>query len=229
MPRKRTSWTRLCGAVIAALLAGGISLAACGERAADDDAPEAAAPAGESSEASAGETRTWRNDPSVLAGQKAANYVPFTFDYPAGWSVVEDGTQPDSDSPNFVKVENATADNITIENFAVGWYSGTGAEEVIAMIEPQFAASFPNYVKVGDRTWTVDGISSPGFVFQARVEAPSGPVQFYGRALTVPVDATRGLVIVLFASNLAEGVEGPEDVGEEGQMPVILESFEIES
>lgn len=176
----------------------------------------------------AGDTRTWTNDQNRLAGDKAANFVAFTFEYPADWRVIEDGTQPDNTSPNFVKVERATDDQITIENFAVGWYSGAGASDVMAMLEPQFAGSFPNYQKVADQTSSIDGVESPGFLFQARIDTAGGPVQFYGRALAVPVSDTKGILIIMFASDLAEGVDGPEDVGEEGQMPVIVESFDIQ-
>jgi hypothetical protein len=206
------------------------TVAACGgggEPAADTAQAPAAAATDDDAAPAADGTRTWTNDPARLVDQKAANFIPFTFRYPGSWRVVEDGSQMDAESPNFVKVENSTSDNITIENFAVGWYAGTGAAEVIALIEPQFASSFPNYAKVGDRTWTIDGIESPGILFQARVDAPGGPVPFFGRIMAVPVDASRGLMIVLFASDRADGVTGPEDVGEEGEMPVILESFDI--
>ncbi len=216
---------------VAALLIGMAGVfAACGQGGGEEEvAVDAAAPAATDDDAPVvvDGAATWTNDPTGLVGEKAANFMPFTFRYPATWRVVEDGTQPDGESPNFVKVENATPDGITVENFAVGWYSGTGAAEVIGMIEPQFAASFPNYAKVGDRTWTIDGIDSPGILFQARVDTPGGPVPFFGRVIAVPVDPTKGLMIVLFASDRAEGVTGPEDVGEEGEMPVILESFDI--
>lgn len=216
---------------VVVMLAGGTGCggAADEEEGADDVAATEEASAGDEGEAEGGgETLTWTNDQSRLSGDKAANFVPFRFEYPADWRVIEDGTQPDNASPNFVKVERATDDQITIENFAVGWYSGAGASDVMTMLEPQFAGSFPNYEKVSDQTSRIDGIESPGFLFQARIETAGGPVQFYGRALAVPVSDTNGILIIMFASDLAEGVDGPEDVGEEGQMPVIVESFDIQ-
>ena len=224
MASKETAW------IVGVLLIGAAGLfAACNRGGEDDVAIDMPVPAVSDDDApvAVGGTVTWTNDPTRVVGEKAANFIPFTFQYPAEWRVVEDGTQADAESPNFVKVENATADGITVENFAVGWYSGTGAAEVIGVIEPQFAASFPKYVKVGDRTWMVDGISSPGILFQARVDTPGGPVPFFGRVIAVPVEPAKGLMVVLFASDRAEGVTGPEDVGEAGQMPIILGSFDI--
>lgn len=239
MASKKTWWIEggaaACLALVMIVLAmvGGV---ACGgssdEGATDDDAVIGGNFGSDDDDdgggQSTGETLTWTNDQSRLTGNKAANFVAFSFDYPADWQVVEDGTQPDSDSPNFVKVEKMTDDQVTIENFAVGWYAGAGASNVITMLEPQFATSFPNYEKVADQTAQVDGIASPGFLFRARVDTAGGPVQFYGRALAVPVDDSHGILVIMFASELAEGVDGPEDVGSVGQMPVILESFDIQ-
>jgi hypothetical protein len=214
--------------VVVIILIGGVGFLAMQDDEGTTDDEIETIETDDNASADVGPTLTWTNDLSRLSGDKAANFVPFTFDYPAHWRVVEDGTQPDSDSPNFVKVERATDDQITIENFAVGWYSGAGAADVMTMLEPQFAGSFPNYQKVADQTATVDGITSSGFLFQARIDTANGPVAFYGRALAVPVSPTNGILIIMFASELAQGVQGPEDVGEEGQMTVILESFDIQ-
>jgi len=227
MASRKTS--RIVGGAVAWLvivLMGGVGCARQDDEGATDGGVETADTSGGDA-ADAGSTLTWTNDLSRLSGDKAANFVPFTFDYPAHWRVVEDGTQPDSESPNFVKVEHATDDQITIENFAVGWYSGAAAADVMTVLEPQFAGSFPNYQRLGDQTAAVDGITSSGFLFQARIDTASGPVAFYGRALAVPVSATNGILLIMFASDLAEGVEGPEGVGEQGELPVILESFDI--
>lgn len=205
--------------------------AACGER--RPERPEIApaetlaAPRGDIAAAEgtgAGETVGWTNDRSRLSGDKLANFTPFTFRYPTSWTVLEDGS---GETPNFVKIERASESGITVENFAVGWYAGAGPDDVIAMIEPQFASSFPNYDKVADETTLIAGATSKGFRFQAVVETPGGPVTFWGRALARPVEPTRGILLVMFASQLAPGVENAGDIGRKGELPVILESFRI--
>src|SRR5580692_2882496 len=65
----------------------------------------------------------------------AAHYVDFSFDYPANWKV-----SPETGTPtaaNFVKVERDDADGITIENFAVGEFGGTGDPDKDAALLPQ--------------------------------------------------------------------------------------------
>lgn len=170
------------------------------------------------------ETILWTNDRDRLLGDKRANFVPFTFRYPASWRVVEDGS---GETPNFVKVEHAAGNGITIENFAVGWYAGAGADEIAAAIEPQFAASFPNYARVADETTLIAGTASRGFRFQAVVEAEGRAITFWGRVLARPVEPARGILLVMFASELAPGIEGPGDLGRKGELPVILDSFRV--
>jgi hypothetical protein len=194
---------------------------------ADDDAVDAADGTVEADDPIAGEveTRIWINERSRLSGDRLANFVPFTFEYPADWRILEDGT---GQSPNFVKVETLTADQVTIENFAVGWYSGVSADRIIDMLEPQFSQAFPNYQRLFADSHRVDGILSPGFTFQATAETPRGPMTFWGRAMAVPVAETGGLILVMFAGEGAPGVESAADVGEVGNLAAILDSFDVQ-
>jgi hypothetical protein len=177
--------------VVRLVVVGALGLLASCDResgAPDDDAVEAVGEvAGEGEgrregegqregEAAAARTLTWTNDRSRLSGDKLTNFVPFTFQYPADWQVLEDGT---ADSPNFVKVESMTADRVTIENFAVGWYSGVRADQVAGILEPQFSQSFPNYRRLSEETHQVDGFTSPGFTFEVTVDVPTGPATFW--------------------------------------------------
>lgn len=167
---------------------------------------------------------TWTNDRSRLAGDKLVNFVPFTFHYPAAWRVLEDGT---GETPNFVKVERATEDGVTIENLAVGWYAGMPPGQVLDVLEPQFASAFPLYRKLSEGPASVDGVASREFHFEATVDTSRGPVTFWGRTLAVPVDSLRGAILVLFASEMAPEVDGPGDVGEAGELGDIMESFRL--
>ena len=44
--------------------------------------------------AAATDTMSFVNSPDGLSGELAANYVPFSFEYPAGWEVMESGREP---------------------------------------------------------------------------------------------------------------------------------------
>ena len=47
--------------------------------------------------------------------------------------------------------------------------------------------------------------------------------------LPPPAGQKRGVALVMIASDRAPGLSGPEDVGEQGELPVILESFRFGS
>ncbi|MFN2384177.1 MAG: hypothetical protein ABR559_07940 [Gemmatimonadota bacterium] len=168
-------------------------------------------------------TVTFVNDRSRLTGGKAEHFVDFTFDYPASWAQLEDGT---GDDQNFVKVERQTEDEFTIENFAVGWFAGMTPGMAAVQVEGLTAAGFPEYQKGADETTLVAGRMAQGFRFSARLaETPRGPIDIWGRMLFVPVSETNGVVLTLLVSGLSEDVHGPSDVGEAGELPVILQSF----
>src|SRR5712691_10740695 len=71
------------------------------------------------------DTGSYTNSKSAFTGKLADNYVEFSFNYPSSWK--RDPKAGTGDSPNFVKVENETSDQITLENFAVGYFTGQKA------------------------------------------------------------------------------------------------------
>lgn len=168
-------------------------------------------------------TVTFVNDRSRLSGGKAEHFVDFSFDYPATWVQLEDGT---GEHQNFVKVEHQTEDEFTIENFAVGWFADMTPEMAASQIEARMAAGFPEYRKVSDEMTLVAGQMARGFRFSARLaETPRGPMDIWGRMLFVPVTETSGVVLTMLVSGLSQDVRGASDVGEEGELPVVMESF----
>lgn len=180
------------------------------------------------------ETRTYTNEREGLIPKLAENFVPFSFEYPATWKVLERGNEPDAS--NFVKVERGTPDGFTSENFAVGYMSlPPGSErnqavlgQVLDALEGQFSQGFPNYRRVSDDRATIDGREATGFRFAAHAEnTPRGPVDLWGRILLLPGDGGRGVVLMMIATPIESELRGPEDVGEKGDLPTILRSFRM--
>lgn len=185
----------------------------------DRVAENAAGPAGESIEYRSGDHR--------FTGTRGENVIDFSFRYPASWSVVED---ENSDSPNFIKVERSTDDDFTIENFAVGHLSGDmggpALDLLLQHLRPQLEQGFPSSRFGETEDVTLAGQSGRGVSFTGRFEdTPRGDVDYYGRVLLVPATADRGVAVFALATSLAEGVDGVEDVGERGELPVVFESF----
>lgn len=177
-------------------------------------------------------TKQYVNSRQGRTGNLAENFVDFSFDYPDNWEL------DPNPAPNFVRVERklTTEDegNFTQENFAVGWVSATGTAldkglmpQLAKQFNTQFASQFPNYKKVSEgetKIGTYDG-------YEFRFTAEKNNVNFWGRVAMLPPPAgqKKGVALVMIASDRAPELSGVEDVGEKGELPVILESFRFGS
>ncbi|HEX8130016.1 MAG TPA: hypothetical protein VF527_13015 [Pyrinomonadaceae bacterium] len=176
-------------------------------------------------------TKQYVNSRQGRTGNLADNFVDFSFYYPDNWDI------DPNPAPNFVRVERKlTGDdgNFTQENFAVGWVSATGTAldkqlmpQLATQFNTQFAAQFPNYKKVSEGETKIG--SYEGYEF--RFTAEKNNVNFWGRVamLPPPVGQKKGVALVMIASDRAPELSGVEDVGEKGELPVILESFRFGS
>ena len=175
--------------------------------------------------------KTYTSSADSLNPELAEHYVPFSFDYPSDWTVVENGSG--SDAKNFVKVEKKDAAGTTAENFAVGYMYATPGQEnnpeliaqLLTQFEQQFAQNFPNFRRVSDDHATIDGREASGFRFTAHAPADSS-VEVLGRVLVLPIGEGKGLSFVMLATPQGD-VQTVEDLGEKGGIPTILRSFRI--
>jgi hypothetical protein len=176
-------------------------------------------------------TKEYVNSREGRTGSLAENFVDFSFYYPDTWEL------DDNPAPNFVRVErklSGDGGNFTQENFAVGWVSATGTAldkklmpQLATQFNTQFAAQFPNYKKVSEGETKIG--SYEGYEF--RFTAEKNNVEFWGRVAMLPPPAgqKKGVALVMIASDRAPELSGVEDVGEKGELPVILESFRFGS
>jgi hypothetical protein len=173
-------------------------------------------------------TKQYVNSRQGRTGNLAQNFVDFSFDYPDNWEI------DPNPAPNFVRVErklDAGDDgNFTQENFAVGWVSATGTAldkqlmpQLATQFNTQFAAQFPNYKKVSEGETKIGAYDG----YEFRFTAEKNNVEFWGRVamLAPPAGQKKGVALVMIASDRAPELTGVEDVGEKGELPVILESF----
>lgn len=180
----------------------------------------------------ASNTKQYVNSRAGRSGKLADNFVDFSFYYPDKWEIDDDP------APNFVRVERKLTDddggNFTQENFAVGWISATGTAidkqlmpKLATQFNQQFSSQFPNYKKISEgetRIGPYDG-------YEFRFTAEQNGVSFWGRVAMLPPPSgqTKGVALVMIASDRAPELSGVEDVGEKGELPVILESFRFGS
>lgn len=177
-------------------------------------------------------TATFVNSPEGLSGSLAEHFVPFTFEYPADWEVVETGRKPDAS--NFVKVEKEVEEGFTAENFAVGYLTlPAGAEGDREALRPlldvarrQFAQSFPDFQAVGTGPAVLGGREGLYLTFSSRAEnTPRGDVDLWGRVFLIPAGGGRGVAVVMLGTPVGTELRGPDDLGRKGELPVIINSF----
>jgi hypothetical protein len=180
-------------------------------------------------------TTKFANSTTNLDGKLAEHYIDFSFYYPEEW-------QPDkkagvSGASNFVKVERRLPPDFTQENFAVGWYTSKGSFEadrptfprLVELLGTSLSSNFPEYRKVSEGPTKVNSLDGYEFRFVSLSKGTEkGDLQVWGRVIFLPTGIegqTAGATLIMLATSLAPELSGVEDVGEKGEMPVILESF----
>jgi hypothetical protein len=161
------------------------------------------------------------------------HYVGFSFDYPGDWTPdPETGT---ATAANFVKFSRNTPLNVTIENFSVGTFTGTGdpatdaplLPQIFGQLQQQFA-SLPGFkVVTSNEATTVNGMAGYQMTFSATPQANGQTINLFGRIVLVPGPAGQqnGVLLAMLGSDIDGELHSPADLGVKGQLPVILNSF----
>ena len=180
-------------------------------------------------------TVKFTNAPGNLDGRLAEHYFDFSFYYPNNWKKDPEAGVPGAS--NYAKVERRIEPDFTQENFAVGWYTSKGTYAADESTFPQLAeklgtnmaTTFPGYRKVSEGPTRINSLDAYEFRFESLAKGTErGDVKVWGRVIFLPPGVegpTTGATLLLLATSLAPEVKSVEDVGEKGEMPVILESF----
>ena len=180
-------------------------------------------------------TVKFSNSPANLDGRLAEHYFDFSFYYPNNWKKDPEAGVPGAS--NYAKVERRIEPDFTQENFAVGWYTSKGTyaadestfPDVAEKIGANLAKSFPGYRKVSEGPTKVNSLDAYEMRFESEAKGTEkGDVKVWGRVIFLPPGVegpSTGATLLLLATSLAPEISGVEDVGEKGEMPVVLESF----
>jgi hypothetical protein len=179
----------------------------------------------------------FKNAKDNLDGKLADHYFDFSFYYPKSWQ-----SDPKAGVPgatNFAKVERSLPPDFTQENFAVGWYTseGTFAADLpsyprrVEEFSKALSKVFPEYHKVSEGPTKINSMDAYEFRWAGVSKGTEkGDLQLWGRVVFLPTGVEgdkSGATLTMFATSLAPELLGVEDVGEKGEMPVILESFRV--
>lgn len=175
------------------------------------------------------------NSKDNLDGKLAEHYLDFSFYYPNSWQT--DPGAGVAGASNFAKVERRIPPDFTQENFAVGWYTSKGTfaadqstfPQLVEILGQSFARGFPEYQKVSEGPTKVNSLDAYEFRFTSLSKGTEkGDIKLWGRVVFLPTGIAgeqTGATLIMLATSLAPELSGVDDVGEKGQMPVILESF----
>jgi len=172
-----------------------------------------------------------------LDGKLAEHYIDFSFYYPGSWkSDPKAGVAGASNFSRVFKTITVGGEEYTSESVAVSWYNSNGTYESDVSIFPervealssQLAKSLPNYRKVSEGPTQVNALKAYDFHFTGVSKEADQDLPYWGRAIFLPpgVDGSKnGVTIIMLVTARGKDVQGEEDVGVKGDMPVILESF----
>lgn len=174
------------------------------------------------------------NSNEKLDGKLAEHYVDFSFYYPDNWR--KDPKSGVAGASNFAKVERRLPPDFTQENFAVGWYSSSGSlqtdqslfHSLVETMSSQFEKNFPEYRKVSEGATRIGVYDGYEFRFEGMSrDTAKGDLKLWGRVVFLPpADGGKsGVTLLMLATSLAPELEGISDVGEKGELPMVLESF----
>ena len=180
-------------------------------------------------------TVKFENSNENLDGKLAEHYFDFSFYYPQSWK-----RDPKSGGPgavNFVEVDRSLPPDFTQENFAVGWYTSTGTydgdlpsyKQRVEEYSNSLSKRIPEYRKVSEGPTRVNSMEGYEFRWEGLSKGTDrGDLKLWGRVVFLPTGNegdTNGATLTMLTTSLAGELSSVEDVGEEGEMPVILDSF----
>jgi hypothetical protein len=175
------------------------------------------------------------NSKDNLDGKLAEHYLDFSFYYPEAWKKDPKAGVPGAG--NFARVERSLPPDFTQESFAVSSYPSGGsfvadlpnfpkrAEEISALL----AKNYPEYEKVSEGPTKINSMDAYEFRWKGLSKGTEkGDIQLWGRVVFLPTGNegdSAGATLLMLTTSLAGELSSVADVGERGQMPVILESF----
>jgi hypothetical protein len=180
-------------------------------------------------------TVKFENSNGKLDGKLAEHYFDFSFYYPQNWK-----RDPKSGVPgaiNFVSVDRSLPPDFTQESFAVGWYTSTGTFVGDLSSYPQraeeysnsLAKNIPEYKKISEGPTKVNSMEGYEFRWEGLSKGTDrGDLKLWGRVIFLPTGKegdTTGATLTMLTTSLAGELSSVEDVGQRGEMPVILDSF----
>ena len=187
--------------------------------------------------------KTFVNSKAGLAGKRADHYADFSFDYPAGWKLTRETGEK---NPNFVTAErSAKTGNVenTLEQLNVGYFydegdaslaflGREGAEAKRKLWDQMIAkmkAGYPDSKFTHEGPVKVAGLSGYELGFEGVQTVDNIATKFWRRQIIIPNPdgGENGVILSMIGTSNAPELKEERDVGEKGELPIILRSFKL--
>ncbi len=181
-------------------------------------------------------TEHFQNNRNSLKGDLAKNFLGFDLYYPTDWTKADTQT-------NFLDISKRGANNLPIEQMIVTRYESRGTmtldkpnfPKLVEKSNQDLKASLGDGFKVvseGETTIQDGRWKAYEVKFQsASITGKGDGVTIWGRRLWIPVQrggVRSGFVITMLATSLSDAVKSADEVGVNGELADILQSFEPE-
>jgi hypothetical protein len=179
------------------------------------------------------------NSRANLDGKLAEHYLDFSFYYPRLWTL--DPKAGVTGASNFVKIDRIAPPNFPLERFAVGWYDSNGTvsgdraafPNLVQKFDENLSKTFPEYQKVSEGETKINSYDGYEFRFKSVARGTEkGDITYWGRVVFLPSgdEAEKsGLVLLMFTTSIAADLNGVDDIGKKGELPMILDTFKLGS
>lgn len=164
------------------------------------------------------------------------NYRGFTLYYPKDW--VKNQT-----STNFLDLSKLNETGTLVERWVITPYNSTGLfskdkenfPKLVEKSNKDISSQLKNYkvisqgeAKIQNGRWSVYEVQFQG----TALDSNKNPMTIWGRRFWLPTQnqtMRHGFVITMLGTSLSPEIKGVEDVGNKGDLPMILETFEPSS
>lgn len=173
----------------------------------------------------------FQNTRENLDGELAKYYRGFSFYYPKDWVKTGGGK-------NFADVARKNENGIPVEQLLVTYYDSKGTfkadrEKFPVLVKDsnkKLAEMLPDYRFVSEAEKVINGWKVYEMKFEGTAVTKGGEsVKIFGRRLFMPPmrqGIKSGFIITMLATSLAPNVQNVDEVGEKGELKMVLDTFE---
>ncbi|MGI8883843.1 MAG: serine/threonine protein kinase [Pyrinomonadaceae bacterium] len=185
------------------------------------------------------ETTFFQNSKQSLKGDLLRNFLPFSLYYPNDWQVnaVEEDNKTDARG-KFLDISKNTPDGTPSEQMLVSYYDSTGTYkndktkflQLVKETNETLTKLIPNYQTLSENETIINGWKAYEVKFQGGGTTGNGEKMLvWGRRIFIPASRPglkSGYSITLLATSLSPDVQSVDEVGVNGELATVLQTFE---